>query len=79
MMQIIVRLFEHNTFLFYINPYDTVFSLKEKIEKKIGLNKYMHKLMFRKKEMMNNELLLKYNLNYNNVISIVVLTKRTYL
>ena len=78
-MQIIVRLFEHNTFLFYINPYDTVFSLKEKIEKKIGLNKYMHKLMFRKKEMMNNELLLKYNLNYNNVISIVVLTKRTYL
>lgn len=78
MIQIIVRLFEHNTFLFYINPYDTVFSLKEQIQKKIGINKYMHKLMFRKKEMIDNDLLLKYNLNYNNVVTIIVLTKRTY-
>lgn len=77
MLQIIVKLFEHNTFLFYINPYNTVFSLKEQIQKKIGLNKYMHKLMFRKKEMLDNDLLIKYKLDYNNVIYIVVLTKST--
>jgi len=77
MIQIIVKLFEHNTFLFYINPYDTVFSLKEQIQKRIGLNKYMHKLIFRKKEMMDNNLLMNYNIDYNNIIRIIVLTKRT--
>lgn len=77
MLQIIVKLFKYHTFLFYINPYDTVFSLKEKIQKKIGLNKYMHKLFFYKKELMNNDLLIKYNLDYNNIIDIVVLTKPT--
>ena len=78
MIQIIVTLFDNNIFLFYINPYDKVFSLKEQIQKKIGVNKYMHKLIFRKKEMMNNDLLLKYKLDYNNIIKIVVLTKETY-
>jgi hypothetical protein len=78
MIQIIVKLFSNNIFLFYINPYDTVFSLKEQIQKKIGLNKYMHKLVFHKKEMMNNDILMKYKLDYNNVINIVVLTKKTY-
>ena len=78
MIQIIVQLFNNNNFLFYINPYDTVFSLKEQIQKKIGINKYMHKLLFCKKEMMNNDLLLKYKLDYNNIIKIVVLTKETY-
>jgi len=77
MLQIIVKLFKHNTFLFYVNLYQTVFSLKQQIQKKIGLNKYMHKLIFHKKEMMNNDILMKYKLGYNNVIDIVVLTKKT--
>lgn len=33
--------------------------------------------MFRKKEMLDNDLLIKYKLDYNNVIYIVVLTKST--
>lgn len=78
MLQIIVKLFKHHCFIFYINPYDTVFSLKEQIQGKIGLNKYMHKLFFHKKEMLNNDLLKKYKLDYNNVIDIVVLAKLTY-
>jgi hypothetical protein len=78
MIQIIVKLFKYHRFLFYINPYDTVFSLKEQIQKKIGVNKYMHKLLFHKKEMMNNDILMNYKLDYNNVIDIVVLTKSTY-
>ena len=78
MIQIIVKLFKHNTFLFYINPYDTVFSLKQQIQKKIGINKYMHKLIFHKKEMLNNELLITYKLGFNSVVSIIVLTKEVY-
>ena len=73
-MLITVVLFNYHKFVFDIQLGETVLDLKERIQKRIGLNKYMHKLIYNSNELMDNDI-LKYKLSNKSIIEIVILTK----
>jgi hypothetical protein len=78
-MKIIIILYCYRKYLFGALPNDTVFNIKQNIQKRFGINKFMQKLELNTIELENRRKIYDYVIKDGDYINVKLIINRSFI